>query len=360
MKTRRAMRIAGRAIGGEAPCFVIAEVSANHHQKYAEAEALVRAAKDAGADAVKLQTYTPDTMTIDSDKKWFRLGGVNTPESWKDKNLHALYGTAYTPWEWQPKLKKLADHLGILLFSTPFDSTAVEFLERMGVCCYKVASYEATDLPLLRRIATTRKPVILSVGFASLDEVGEAVDTLRQAGLEELAMLHCVTGYSAAPTAETMNLRTIGDLASRFGVVSGFSDNNAGIEMPVLAVAAGASIIEKHLILRRTDGGPDARFSIEPQELAEMVRRIRETERALGTVHYGPAGQDEENYKTLRRSLFAVADIKAGEPFTRANVRVIRPAHGLAPKHLDEVLKCRAARDIERGTPLSWGDVGRV
>lgn len=354
MHSPKTITIRGRKIGEGEPAFIIAEVSANHHQRYEEAEAIIRAAKEAGADAIKLQTYTPDTMTIDSDKKWFYLGGENTPASWKEKNLYALYGTAYTPWEWQPKLKALAESLGLVFFSTPFDATAVDLLEKMDVPCYKVASYEATDIPLLRRIAKTGKPVIISVGFASLEETEEAIRTLKDAGVKDLAVLHCVTAYSGDPDVQAMNLRTIRDIAERFDVVSGFSDNNAGVEYPTNAVLAGASIIEKHLILKRSDGGPDARFSIEPAELQEMIKKIRQAEKALGIVHYGPVSADEENYKNLRRSLFAVADIRKGEKFTPENVRVIRPAYGLAPKHLDAVLGKTAALDLERGTPLSW------
>ncbi|PIR82471.1 pseudaminic acid synthase [Candidatus Kaiserbacteria bacterium CG10_big_fil_rev_8_21_14_0_10_59_10] len=349
--------VSGRKIGPGEPCFIVAEISANHHQKYEEAEALVKAAKAAGADAVKFQTYTPDTMTIDSDKKWFFLEGENTPESWKKSNLYDLYATAYTPWEWQPKLKELAEELGIAFFSTPFDETAVDFLEEMDVPCYKIASYEATDIPLLKKVASTGKPVILSIGFAELHEVEEAVRTVREAGAREVALLHCVTAYADEPRPECMNLRTIRDIAERFDVVSGFSDNNAGIEAPVASVYAGASIVEKHFMLDRSTGGPDSRFSVEPDEFAEMVRGIRRAEVLLGRVRYGPAGEDEKNYKKLRRSLFAVSDIKKGDVFTPKNVRVIRPAYGLSPNRYDDVIGRRAAHDIERGTPLSEGDV---
>lgn len=351
------MKIAGRTIGDGEPCFIVAEISGNHNQKYEEAEALIRAAKAAGADGVKLQTYTPDTMTIDSSKKWFYLGGNDTPEAWRKGNLYALYGTAYTPWEWQPKLKKVAEALGLIFFSTPFDATAVDFLETMDVPCYKIASYEATDIPLLKKVASTGKPVILSVGFATLDEVEEAVATLRGAGVKELAVLHCVTAYAEEPQAGSMNLRTIRDIAERFSVVSGFSDNNGGIEFAIAAVYAGTSLIEKHLILDRSTGGPDARFSLEPHEFAAMVEGVRRAEAALGSAQYGPVNDAEENYKTLRRSLFVVRDIKKGEKFTETNLRVIRPAYGLPPKYYDQVIGKRAMRDIERGDPLRDGDV---
>ncbi len=358
------MKIGDRKIGHGHPCFIVAELSGNHHQKYEEAAALVKAAKEAGADAVKLQTYTPDTITLNSDKKWFRVGGDDNPENWKGKTLYELYQTAYTPWEWQPKLKKLADELGILLFSTPFDETAVDFLEEMNVPCYKIASYEATDFVLLRKVAQTKKPVILSVGYASQDEVKFAVDTLRANGSGDIAVLHCVTGYSAEPKLEDMHLTNIRDLRDRFGVVSGFSDNNAGIEIPLMAAAAGASIIEKHLILDRQSGGPDAQFSLEPQELKELVKKIRTLESgkekatvsdvALGKVHYGPINKLEEYNKRWRRSLFAGKDIKKGELFTKENVRDVRPAFGLETRYYDQVIGKRAVKDIEFADPLSW------
>ncbi len=354
MSDTQAFRIGRKLVGKGAPCFVVAELSGNHHQKYEEAEALVRAAAEAGADAVKIQTYTADTMTIDSDKKWFFLGGDSTPDSWKKGNLHALYRTAYTPWEWQPKLKVLAESLGLVFFSTPFDETAVDFLEKMGVPCYKVASYEATHVPLLKKIASTGKPVIISIGFASRDEAAEAVATLRENGSKDIAVLHCVTAYADTPQADAMNLSTMRDIAERFNAVSGFSDNNGGIEFPIAAVYAGASVLEKHLILDKSAGGPDARFSIEPAELRALVEGVREAERALGSAHYGPTNTEEERYRNLRRSLFAVEDIQAGEAFTRKNVRVIRPAYGLAPKYIDSVLGRTATKNIERGTPLSW------
>lgn len=340
-------------IGSGSPCFIVAEVSGNHRQKYEEAVAIIKAAADAGADAVKLQTYTPDTITIDSDKKWFFLGGEDTPELWKKTNLYGLYGTAYTPWEWQPKLKKIAEDLGLILFSTPFDETAVDFLEDMGVACHKVASYEATHIPLLKKIASTGKPVIMSVGFASLPEVEEAVATLRDNGTKELAVLHCVTAYSGHPDPAAMNLRTIADIAERFGVVAGFSDNNAGIEVPIAAAAMGASIIEKHVTVRRADGGPDARFSLEPEELKEMVQTIRRMEKARGKIHYGPVNETEERFRNMRRSIFVVKDIKKGEKFIPENIRVIRPAYGLPPKFYESTLGKKASTDIERGTPLA-------
>ena len=346
------IRVGNRKIGADHPVFIVAEVSANHHQKYEEAERLIRTAARAGADAIKLQTYTPDTITIDSDKKWFFIGGKNTPASWKKENLYALYKKAYTPWEWQPKLKELTEKLGMIFFSTPFDATAVDFLEKLNVQCYKIASYEATDIPLLKKVAGTGKPVLLSVGFADSREIEEAIKTLKNAGAKDIAVLHCVTSYSRDPELANTYLSNIRDIAERFGVVTGFSDNNAGIELPIASVYAGARIVEKHFILSRGSGGPDSRFSIEPSELREMVKGIRRAEKALGSPHYGPASKDEERYRTLRRSLFAVEDIKKGERFTKKNIRVIRPHFGLPPKRYEEVIGKIAAKDISRGTPL--------
>lgn len=359
-----------RRIGRGQPTFIVAELSGNHHQRYEEAVRLVKAAKKAGADAVKLQTYTPDTITLNSDRKWFRVGGRKNPKNWKGKTLYELYKEAYTPWEWQPKLKRLADKLGIILFSTPFDETAVDFLEAMHVPCYKIASYEATDVILLRKVAKTGKPVIMSVGHATASEIRFALHTLRRFGAKDIAMLHCVTGYSSNPRLEDMHLSTIADIKKRFKMVAGFSDNNAGIDIPLMAVKAGAFIIEKHLTLNRRKGGPDARFSLEPAELTNLVSRIRAvetgTERivapavALGAPRYGPANALERYNMRLRRSLFAGRNIKKGELFTKDNVRDVRPTFGLPTKHYDEMLGKQATRDIPFATPLAWDMVERT
>ena len=343
-----AMMIAGRRIGPGEPVYVVAELSANHHQDYEQAVRLVAAAAEAGADAVKLQTYTADTLTLDSDRPEFRIG-AGSP--WAGRTLHDLYAEAYTPWEWQPRLKEVAERLGLALFSTPFDPTAVEFLEAMGVPAYKVASFEIVDLPLIRQIAATGKPVIVSTGMATREEIAEAVATIRAAGNEQIALLKCTSAYPSPP--ESMNLRTIPDLAASFGVPAGLSDHTLGIAVPVAAVALGATIVEKHFTLSRDLGGPDAPFSLEPAEFKAMVEAIRTAEKALGEVAYGPR-PDETPSLAFRRSLFVVADVAAGEPLTADNVRSIRPGHGLAPKHLDRVLGRRAARDISRGTPLTW------
>ncbi|GAB6037198.1 pseudaminic acid synthase [Fundidesulfovibrio butyratiphilus] len=339
--------IAGRPIGPGHPVYVVAEISANHRQDKERAAELIRVAKECGADAVKLQTYTPDTITLDCDTLPFRISGT----LWDGRTLHELYGEAFTPWEWQPELKRLADDLAIPLFSTPFDETAVDFLETLDVPAYKVASFELVDIPLLRKIGNTGKPVIASTGMATLAEIDEAVRTLRGAGCPDLCLLRCVSAYPSP--ANEMHLRTIPHMAEAFGVVSGLSDHTLGIAVPVAATAVGARVIEKHFCLRRADGGPDAAFSLEPRELADMVRAVREAEEALGSVRYEPTDQEKQS-RVFRRSLFVAKDIGAGEIFTPENVRSVRPAHGLHTRYYDDILGKRAARDIAMGTPLAW------
>ena len=328
--------------------YVIAEVSANHHQDFEQAVKIVRAAKDAGADAVKLQTYTPDTITIASDREEFRIGGGTI---WDGSNLYQLYGQAYTPWEWQPRLKRVANDLGMDLFSTPFDATAVDFLEEMGVPAHKLASFELVDIPLIQKMARTGKPLIMSTGMATEEEIEEAVKTAREAGAAQIALLKCTSAYPAAP--EEMNLRTIPELSRRFDVPAGLSDHSMDSAVAVTAVALGACIIEKHLTLSRSEPGPDSAFSLEPHEFKAMVDAVRVTEKALGSVHFGIEAK-EASSRVFRRSLFVVQDVKLGEPFTSENVRSIRPGYGLHTRHLPEVLGRHATRDIERGTPLSW------
>jgi len=342
------IEIGRRRIGPGNPVYCIAEVSANHNQDFAQAVRIVEAAKEAGADAVKLQTYTADTITIASDRKEFRIGGGTL---WDGRNLHELYGKACTPWEWQPRLKKVAEDLGMDLFSTPFDATAVDFLEGMGVPAHKIASFELVDLPLIQRVARTGKPMIMSTGMASAEEIEEALQTAREAGATQIALLKCTSAYPAP--AEEMNLRTIPEMARRFEVPIGLSDHTMGIAAPVAAVALGACIIEKHLTLSRATPGPDSGFSLEPQEFKAMVEAVRTAEKALGEVHFGLSGK-EESSRIFRRSLFVVQDVKEGETFSAANVRSIRPGYGLHTRHLGEVLGKRAVCDIERGTPLSW------
>ena len=343
--------------------FVVAEISGNHHQSYEEAEVLVTVARAVGADAVKLQTYTPDTITLNSDKEYFRVGAeADNPRTWKGKTLYQLYQEAFTPWEWQPKLKKLADELGLILFSSPFDETAVDFLEEMNVPCYKIASYEVNDLILLKRVAQTGKPVIMSIGYASLEDIDLALETLRENGAGQIVLLHCITDYKEVPDEENANLATISDIAKRWKVVAGFSDNSGGIDLPVMAIRAGAAIVEKHLILNRNSGGPDANFSIEPHEFKDLVDILRgkkkylinesRFQKALGEAKYGPRNDIEKYNLRWRRSLFVAKDIKKGELFTPENVRSVRPAFGLHTKYYDRVIGKTAAMDIEFATPL--------
>src|ERR1051326_153564 len=352
VQSNSTIKIVDRTIGPGQPVYVIAELSANHCQQFDNAVRLVHAAKEAGADAVKLQTYTADTLTIKSDRPEFRVAGGTL---WDGRTLHDLYREAYTPWDWQPKLKQLADSLGIHLFSTPFDPTAVEFLEKMNVPAHKIASFELVDLPLVDKIARTNKPIIMSTGMATLAEIADAVATIHNAGNQQLALLKCTSAYPAPP--EDMNLRTIPHLADAFGVPAGLSDHTLGFAVPVAAVALGASIVEKHFTLSRAVPGPDSAFSLEPHEFKAMVEAIRTAERALGKVHYGLSSK-EASSRVFRRSMFAVRNVTAGETFTERNVRSIRPAHGLPPKHVGEVLGRKAVRDVAEGTPLSWDLVG--
>lgn len=343
----------GRRIGPGCPVYVVAEISANHNRDFDQALRMVRAAKDAGADALKLQTYTPDTITLRSDREHFRIGGGTL---WDGRTLHDLYSEAYMPWEWQPKLKAEAGKIGLELFSSAFDATAVDFLEKMDVPVHKVASFELVDLPLIEKMARTGKPLILSTGMATLEEIEEAVATARGAGARQIALLKCTSAYPSPP--EAMNLRTIPDLAQRFQVPVGLSDHTMGIAVPAAAVALGACIVEKHFTLSRAVPGPDSAFSLEPAEFKAMVEAVRTAERALGGVHFGPSGEEGKS-RVFRRSLFVVEDVKAGEKFTEKNVRSIRPGNGLHTRHLKEVLGRAATRDIPRGTPLSWELISR-
>ncbi len=346
------IRIGERVVGAGHPTYVVAEVSANHHQKFDEAVKIVQAAKSAGADAVKLQTYTPDTITIRCDRPEFRINGT----IWEGRNLYELYGEAFTPWEWQPRLRQVANDLGLELFSSPFDETAVDFLEKMNVPAHKLASFELVDIPLIQKMARTGKPLIMSTGMATADEIEEAVATARYAGATQIALLKCTSAYPSPP--EDMNLRTIPELARRFDVPAGLSDHTMGTAVPIAAVALGACIIEKHLTLSRSQPGPDSAFSLEPHEFKAMVDAVRVAEKALGEVHFGVSAH-EESSRVFRRSLFVVEDIRQGEAFSAKNVRSIRPGHGLHTRHLAEILGRYASRDIERGTPLSWDLISR-
>ncbi|HXT01681.1 MAG TPA: pseudaminic acid synthase [Elusimicrobiota bacterium] len=340
------LTINGRLIGPGEPPYVIAEMSCNHHGRYDEAEGIVSAAKEAGADAVKLQTYTPDTMTLDAPQPWFRIKGT----IWDGRGLYELYREAMTPWEWHAPLKKLADSLGIHLFSSPFDATAVDFLENLGVPAYKIASFENGDLPLIRRVAATGKPIIMSTGTATPAEVDEAVNTLRAANTS-FVLLKCVSAYPAPP--EEMNLSAIPALAARHRVPVGLSDHTLGSSVAVAGTALGACVIEKHLTLSRAAGGPDAPFSMEPAEFKEMVASIRVAQTAIGDGSLEPAPSEAPS-RAYRRSLFVVKDIQAGDALTAENVRAIRPGNGLAPREYDAVLGRKAKAAVKRGTPLSW------
>ena len=344
--------ISGKSIQPGSPCYIIAEMSANHGHSFDKALEVVHAAKESGADAIKLQTYTPDTLTIDSRRPEFLIGKGTL---WEGRNLYELYGEAYTPWDWQPKLKAAAEKLGMHCFSTPFDETALDFLEEMKVPAHKIASFELVDTQLLKKVAATGKPVIMSTGMATLADIDEAVRTLREAGCTQLALLKCTSAYPSLP--EDMNLRTIPHLAEAFHVPVGLSDHTLGVAVPVAAVALGACIIEKHLTLHRSDGGPDAAFSLEPAEFRATVDAVRVAEKALGTVNYDMS-EKEQSSRVFRRSLFVVKDMKAGEEFTRENVRSIRPGHGMPVKELDRVLGRKAITNLERGTPLSEQHIG--
>jgi pseudaminic acid synthase len=342
------LQIGERLVGPGQPVYVVAEISANHNQNFEQAVRLVHASKDAGADAVKLQTYTADTITIRSDREYFRIGGGTL---WDGRILHDLYAEASTPWEWQPRLKRVADDLGLDLFSSPFDSTAVDFLDSMGVPAYKLASCELVDMGLIRKMAKTGRPLIISTGMATVEEIEEALRAARDAGCAQIALLKCTAAYPALPGE--MNLRTIPEMARRFQVPVGLSDHSMGVEVPVAAVAVGACIIEKHITMSRLVKGPDSAFSLEPQEFESMVKAVRVAEKALGEVHFGASGH-EESTRVFRRSLFIVEDVKQGQTLTPENVRSIRPGQGLHTRHLPEVIGKRAACDIARGTPLSW------
>ena len=342
------LTINGRMVGPGQPVYLIAEISANHNQEFDQAVKIVQAAKDAGADAVKLQTYTPDTMTIDGDQEYFHIGKGTV---WEGRTFYDLYQEAYMPWEWQPKLKELADDLGLDLFSSPFDHTAVDFLEKMAVPAYKIASFELVDLPLIRRVAQTGKPIIMSTGMATLAEIDEAVRTARESGATQIALLKCTSAYPAPP--EEINLRTIPHLSQAFNLPVGLSDHTLGISVAVAAVSLGACIVEKHFTLSRSIPGPDSAFSLEPHEFEGMAEAVRLAEKACGSVSYGATGQEAMS-RVFRRSLFVVKDMQAGEVFTDENIRSIRPGQGLHPRFLQTVRGRRAARAIERGTPLTW------
>jgi len=345
----RDFTIAGRTIGASQPPFLIAEMSGNHNQSLPRALEIVEAAARAGAHALKLQTYTADTMTLDIGEKEFF---ISSPDSlWKGKSLHQLYQEAYTPWEWHQPLFDRARELGLTAFSTPFDGTAVDFLESLNVPAYKIASFENTDLPLIRRVAATGKPLIMSTGMATESELEEAVQAAREAGCQDLILLKCTSTYPSTPA--NSHLLTIPAMRAKFDCQVGLSDHTMGVGVAVASVALGATMIEKHFTLRRADGGVDSTFSMEPEEFAQLRLETERAWQGLGSVRYGPT-EAEKDSMVYRRSLYVVADMLAGECFTQENLRPIRPGFGLPPKHFEALLGRKVRCDVARGTPVSW------
>ncbi len=337
-------------IGNNQPCYIIAEMSANHAGSYERAIEIIKAAKDSGADCIKIQTYTPDTMTIDCNNEYFNI----KKGAWNGENLYKLYKKAYTPWEWQEGLKNKAKELGLDFLSTPFDKTSVDFLENLNVDFYKIASFELVDIPLIKYIASKNKPIIMSTGMGTLGEIEDAVNTIKSMGNKDLCLLKCSSAYPAIP--DDMNLMIMKNLKDTFGVNVGLSDHSLGSIAAVTAVAMGAKVIEKHFCLSRDIENPDASFSMEPQEFKNMVQDIRAAERAIGEVSYRLSDRENES-RIFRRSIFVVKDIKKGDKFTEENIRIIRPGNGLKPKYYDDILGKTAYCDINRGTPLSWDKV---
>lgn len=340
--------IMNKKIGINEPVFIIAEMSGNHNQSYERAVELIKAAKEAGADAVKLQTYTPDTITMDCDNKYFQI----TQETiWDGITLHKLYQQAYTPWEWQPKLKKIAEDLGLICFSSPFDLTSVDFLEDINMPAYKVASFEINDIPLINKIASKTKPVIISTGIAYMADIEEALRTCKNAGNEQIILLKCTSAYPAP--FEEINLNTIPNMVNTFDCIVGLSDHTLGYDVALGAVALGAKVIEKHITLHRSDGGTDADFSMEAEEFKQMVDSIRNLEKALGNVTYDLTHKQIKS-REHSRSLFVIENIKAGETLSSKNIRSIRPSFGMHTRYYNDILGKKAKIDILKGTPLSW------
>lgn len=344
-------KIGDKIVGGVAPVFIVAEMSANHLQNFDIAVKIIKEAAKAGADAIKLQTYTPDTMTLNVDNDYFK---IKQGTIWDGRTLYDLYQEAYMPWEWQPKLQKIAKEEGIEFFSTPFDKTAVDFLEDMKVPVYKIASFEINDIPLIDYIAKKDKPIILSNGVAEISDIELAIKTIRKNGINDIALLKCTSSYPAP--IEEANLKTIPNMAETFDVVAGLSDHTPGIVVPITAVALGAKIIEKHFCLDRSLGGPDAKFSLEPEEFKQMVEAVRNAEKAIGKVNYELSDKQKKS-KEHSRSIFVVEDIKAGEEFTEKNIKSIRPGFGLHPKYYNYILGKKAKRDIKKGEPLKLKDL---
>lgn len=343
------MKITNRYIGAQFPPFIVAEMSGNHNQSLERALQIVEAAHKAGVDAVKLQTYTPDTITLD----------VNTPDFfiedkeslWKGRTLYDLYKEAYTPWEWHKPIFEKCRELGLIVFSTPFDETAVDFLEELDAPCYKIASFENTDLPLIKKVASTGKPMIISTGMATVAELDETVRTARANGCKDIILLKCTSTYPASP--EDTNLLTIPHMRELFNCEVGLSDHTLGIGVAVASVALGATFIEKHFTLSRAEGGVDAAFSLEPQEMKMLVEETKRAWQALGKINYGATEKEKRSLK-FRRSLYVAEDMKKGEVFTPKNLRVVRPGYGLEPKYYDLILGKRVKQDVKKGTPVSW------
>lgn len=345
---KKCIEIAGRKIGEGYPAFIVAELSANHNMDFDRALKIIDAAKEAGADAVKLQTYRPDTITIDCENPYFQ---ITQGTLWDGTSMYRLYASAYTPWEWQERLKNYAQSLGMVCFSSPFDDTAVDFLESIDMPAYKIASFEITDIPLIRKAARLGKPMLISTGIACLSDIELAIRTCIEEGNEQAILLKCTSAYPSRP--EEMNLKTIPSMAETFDCIAGLSDHSFGSAAAVAGVALGAKVIEKHLTLKRTDGGPDAAFSMEKEEFKEMCCQIRIAEKALGRVSYDlDSAQLAE--REFSRSLFVVKDMEQGETFTRENVRSIRPGYGLHTKYYEDILGKKARCGIKRGTPLAW------
>lgn len=343
--------IKNRKISAESPAFIIAELSGNHNQDLGRALAIIEAAGESGADAIKLQTYTADTITMDCRNQYFAM---QTGTLWKGRILYDLYQEAHTPWSWHDKLFQKAEESGLICFSSPFDKTAVDFLEQLNAPAYKIASYEINDIPLIRRAAQTGRPVIISTGIAALSDIELALQTCREEGNQDVILLKCTSAYPA-PYQE-MNLRVLPHMAETFQCMTGLSDHSYGTEVAVAAAALGAKVVEKHLTLSRQDGGVDSDFSMEPKEFARMVKEIRNVESALGTVTYELTEKQKES-KRYSRSLFAAEDIRKGQAFSESNVRSVRPGYGIQPRYLDEILGKQAKRDISRGMPLKWEDI---
>ncbi|MDN5310373.1 MAG: pseudaminic acid synthase [Methanolobus sp.] len=345
------LKIGNKLIGNDSSVFIIAEMSANHLQNFELAVDTIKAIKESGADAVKIQTYTPDTITMNSDSEYFQ---IKQGTMWDGKTLYQLYQEAYTPWEWQPYLKKIAEDLGLIFFSSPFDRTAVDFLEKLNVPAYKVASFEITDIPLIEYIASKGKPVIISTGIATLADIEEAVNACKRMDNDQIVLLKCTSAYPAP--LEEINLNTIPNIKGTFKTIVGLSDHSLGISIPIASVALGAKIIEKHFILDRNIGGPDAAFSLEPEEFKSMVKAVREVESALGNVNYDLTDKIKKS-REFSRSLFVVEDVKAGDVFTERNVRSIRPGFGMHPRYLNKILGKKSRQYIKKGTPLDWNFV---